>query len=253
MSTRTRTAGASGKVIAKTARKTPAAKAAPRRRAKAGKPFELILLGATGYTGRQALRAVLTQRPDARLAVAGRDAARLHSLLAQMVPPGGRAPEILVADTRDADSLHALARQGQVLFNLAGPYHATGDAVVAACIAGRHALPGPVGRDLLDPAAGARAARGRRACRRQGHALRRLRGAALRPGHAVGRAPVARPCRRALRQREDRRHDHRPSGHRPARPGQRRHRGQCHRVAGARPQRLPARHGLPAAARVAGA
>jgi len=137
MSTRTRTAGASGKVIAKTARKTPAAKAGPRRRTKAGKPFELILLGATGFTGRQALRAVLTQRPDARLAVAGRDAARLHSLLAQLVPPGGRAPEILIADTRDADSLHALARQGQVLFNLAGPYHATGDAVVAACIASR--------------------------------------------------------------------------------------------------------------------
>ena len=53
-----------------------------------------------------------------------------------MLPPGARAPEILVADTRDAEALRALARQGKVLFNLAGPYHATGDAVVAACIAG---------------------------------------------------------------------------------------------------------------------
>jgi short subunit dehydrogenase-like uncharacterized protein len=141
MSTRPRTTGASGKKIAKTARKTPAAKAAPRRRARARKPFELILLGATGYTGRQALRAVLKQRPDARLAVAGRNAAKLRALVDDMLPPDTRAPEILVADTRDADSLRSLARQGQVLFNLAGPYHATGDAVVAACIAaGTHYL-----------------------------------------------------------------------------------------------------------------
>ncbi len=126
---------------AKTARKAPAAEAAPRRRARGGKPFELILLGATGYTGRQALRAVLHQRPDARIAVAGRNEARLRMLLDDMLPPGAPEPGVVVADTRDADALAALARQGQVLFNLAGPYHATGDAVVAACIAaGTHYL-----------------------------------------------------------------------------------------------------------------
>jgi short subunit dehydrogenase-like uncharacterized protein len=141
MSIRPRTASAPGKVTAKAARKAPAAKAAPRRRAKAGKPFELILLGATGYTGRQALRAALQQRPDARLAVAGRNAAKLRSLVEKMLPPGAQAPEILVADTRDAESLQVLASRGQVLLNLAGPYHATGDAVVAACIdAGTHYL-----------------------------------------------------------------------------------------------------------------
>ncbi len=152
MSTRTRSAGASAKAPAptspKTARKTarkslatPAAPAMPRRRGRAARPFELILLGATGFTGRQALRAVLRQRPEARIAVAGRNADKLRALVAEMLSPGARAPEIRVADTRDADSLHALARQGQVLFNLAGPYHATGDAVVAACIAaGTHYL-----------------------------------------------------------------------------------------------------------------
>jgi len=115
---------------------TAARKTTTRRRKAAGKPFDLILLGATGFTGRQALRAVLKQRPDARVAVAGRDAAKLRSLVEKMLPPGAKAPEVIVADTRDAASLQALARQGQVLFNLAGPYHATGDAVVAACIAG---------------------------------------------------------------------------------------------------------------------
>jgi len=117
------------------ARQPAAKKASPRRR-KAAKPFELILLGATGYTGRQALRAALRQRPDARIALAGRNAAKLRALLEEMLPPGAPEPALVVADTRDPAALQALARQGQVLFNLAGPYHATGDAVVAACVAG---------------------------------------------------------------------------------------------------------------------
>jgi short subunit dehydrogenase-like uncharacterized protein len=113
-------------------RKIPAA----RKRSAASKPYDLILFGATGFTGRQAVRALLRQRPDARWAVAGRDAAKLRALLADMLVPGARAPGVIVADAQDADALRAMARQGRVLFNLAGPYHATGDAVVAACIEG---------------------------------------------------------------------------------------------------------------------
>jgi short subunit dehydrogenase-like uncharacterized protein len=115
------------------ARKAPAAAA---RRAAQGKPLDLVLLGATGFTGRQAVRALLRQRPDAHWAVAGRDAAKLRALVDTMVPKDARAPQIIVADTRHAGSLRALARPAKVLFNLAGPYHATGDAVVAACIDG---------------------------------------------------------------------------------------------------------------------
>ncbi len=111
-------------------------KAAPRRRATADKPLDLVLLGATGFTGRQAVRAVLRQRPNARWAVAGRDAAKLQALVDERVPAGARRPKIIVADTRDPGALLAMARQTKVVFNLAGPYHATGDAVVAACIEG---------------------------------------------------------------------------------------------------------------------
>ena len=109
----------------------------PRHRAAARKPFELVLLGATGFTGRQAVRAVLKQRPDAHWAVAGRDAAtdcaRWSTRCCRRAPG---APRSSLPTPANAASLQALARQAQVLFNLAGPYHATGDAVVAACIAG---------------------------------------------------------------------------------------------------------------------
>src|SRR5574337_8032 len=103
------------------------------------RPLDLVLLGATGFTGRQAVRAVLRQRPDARWAVAGRDAARLQRVVDAFAEPGARPPQVIVADATDPHALRAMARQAKVVFNLAGPYHATGDAVVAACIdAGAH-------------------------------------------------------------------------------------------------------------------
>ena len=129
-------------------RKTPARAAAdrpaPRAAGAAARPrrrLDLVLLGATGFTGRQAVRALLRQRPDAHWGIAGRELGRLQALADALVPAEARAPELIVADARDARSLQALARRTQVLFNLAGPYHATGDAVVAACIAaGTHYL-----------------------------------------------------------------------------------------------------------------
>ena len=111
-----------------------AAESAPR--AKPRKTLDLVLLGATGFTGRQAVRALLQQAPDARWAVAGRNADKLRRLVDELVFATARPPEIIVADATDAAALHTLARRTRVLFNLAGPYHATGDAVVAACIEG---------------------------------------------------------------------------------------------------------------------
>ena len=147
---RQRTAKAPSKATSKAASKAPARTARkaslhkptrPPAQAARSRPLDLILLGATGFTGRQAVRAVLRQRPDARWAVAGRDAAKLRALVDERVPAGTRRPKIIVADTRDPESLRAMARQAKVVFNLAGPYHATGDAVVAACIeAGAHYL-----------------------------------------------------------------------------------------------------------------
>jgi short subunit dehydrogenase-like uncharacterized protein len=134
------------------ARKKPAAKAAagsrsaapargaarePAARGAARKPLDLVLLGATGFTGRQAVRALLRQRPEARWAVAGRDARRLQALVDELLTAGARPPQIIVADTSDPASLRAMARPAKVVLNLAGPYHAGGDAVVAACIAER--------------------------------------------------------------------------------------------------------------------
>ena len=100
------------------------------------KPFDLIVFGATGFTGRQTVRA-LAHRAAARplrWAVAGRNEERLRAVIREIVPAAAVSPEIIVADAERPDSLQALAAQTTVLLNLAGPYALTGEAVVQACI-----------------------------------------------------------------------------------------------------------------------
>jgi len=115
----------------------------------AGKPFDVVILGATGFTGRQAVRAMRRQGESVRWAVAGRNAQALQALLGEEARRGGAGggargaakPGVLLADTTDPESLDTLASQARVLLNLAGPYALTGEAVVQACIArGSHYL-----------------------------------------------------------------------------------------------------------------
>ena len=98
--------------------------------------YDLIALGATGFTGRQLVRALRRQAAGRglRLALAGRRPAALAEL-------AGADFDVLQADLLEPASIHALARQGRVLLNLAGPYAERGEAVLAACIgAGHHHL-----------------------------------------------------------------------------------------------------------------
>lgn len=107
------------------------------------KPFDVVLFGASGFTGRQAMRALVHRAATQplRWAVAGRSEEKLAALVSELVPRGAEQPGILVADAIDLDSLQRMAAQAQVLLNLAGPYAMTGEAVVQACIAnGTHHL-----------------------------------------------------------------------------------------------------------------
>lgn len=107
----------------------------------AAKPFDVVILGATGFTGRQAVRAMRRQGEGVRWAVAGRNVPAMQALVGDATRRGVSKPGVLLADTTDADALHTLAAQTKVLLNLAGPYALTGDAVVQACIAsGTHHL-----------------------------------------------------------------------------------------------------------------
>src|SRR5882672_6264789 len=90
----------------------------------AARSFDVIVFGATGFTGRQAVTAMVHRAASQpiRWAVAGRDPERLERLVAERVPSAAEQPGVVVADAKNNDSLHAMAAP-------------TAEAVVQACIA----------------------------------------------------------------------------------------------------------------------
>lgn len=102
------------------------------------KPFEIVLFGATGFTGRltaEYLARASTPRP-LRWAIAGRSREKLDALrlrLAQLGPNGARV-ELIVADVNDPASLRELARSADVVATTVGPYIRYGEPLVRACV-----------------------------------------------------------------------------------------------------------------------
>jgi short subunit dehydrogenase-like uncharacterized protein len=97
--------------------------------------FSVVVFGASGLTGRS-VAAYLAERASetgARWAVAGRDAAKLERVLAEV---GVTAPETIVADVGDPASLAAMASRTRVVLDLVGPYTLYGKPVIEACVAG---------------------------------------------------------------------------------------------------------------------
>ncbi len=108
------------------------------------RPHDVVVFGATGFTGGLVCNYLAKHAPEGtRWAVAGRDAARLHALVARLhtlverrgaeaVPPTG----IVVADVDDPASLLAMAASTRVVLTTVGPYALYGEPVVRAAVEG---------------------------------------------------------------------------------------------------------------------
>jgi short subunit dehydrogenase-like uncharacterized protein len=92
----------------------------------------IVVLGATGYTGELAARALTDA--GARPVLAGRDAGRLGQLAAELGGPAG-AREVAVADVRDPGAMADLVRRGDVLVTTVGPFTRWGRAALEAAVA----------------------------------------------------------------------------------------------------------------------
>ena len=100
----------------------------------AERDLDVVVFGATGVTGRN-VAAYLAERAaetGARWAAAARDARKLERLLDEA---GVSAPETIVADVGDPDSLTAMASRTRVVLDLVGPYTRYGRPVIEACVA----------------------------------------------------------------------------------------------------------------------
>jgi short subunit dehydrogenase-like uncharacterized protein len=101
----------------------------------AGRDLSVVVFGATGITGR-GVAAQLAERAkthDFKWAAAGRDPDKVEAVLGEL---GVEAPETIVADVGDPQSLEAMAGRTRVLLDLVGPYTLHGRPAIEACIAG---------------------------------------------------------------------------------------------------------------------
>jgi len=92
--------------------------------------LDLVLFGATGFTGRLTAEYLAGQRPSLRWGLAGRNRQKLEAVRAELGLPD---LPILVGDSLDAQAMAAIARRARVVCSTVGPYAKWGSPLVAAC------------------------------------------------------------------------------------------------------------------------
>ena len=106
--------------------------------------FDVVVFGATGYTGSKIFTQLLKSRFSERIAIAGRHKETLESTLCDVEPllqETRTSCHVIVADSSDPASLLRMAKATRVLINAVGPFRFHGRAVVQACVdAGTHYL-----------------------------------------------------------------------------------------------------------------
>lgn len=105
-----------------------------------GPLYDLIILGASGFTGKYVIREALKflnspSSPLKSIALAGRSTTRLSQALVWAAHPD-QPPEItlITADTTDPESLRRLCSLTKIILNCVGPFRLYGEPVVAACV-----------------------------------------------------------------------------------------------------------------------
>ena len=105
--------------------------------------FDIIVHGATGFTGRLVAEHLLTRYGVGgaiRWAMSGRSADKLAAVRDEIGAPADTP--LIVADAADSASLDAMVRRARAVITTVGPYQLYGEPLVAACAA--------AGTDYLD-------------------------------------------------------------------------------------------------------
>ncbi len=100
----------------------------------AGKEFDVIVYGASGYTGRLVAEYLSRQYADDKdlnWAMAGRSADKLAAVRDEIGAPADTP--LVVADASDPASLDAMVKRAKVILTTVGPYQLYGSDLVAAC------------------------------------------------------------------------------------------------------------------------
>ncbi|MCP3961182.1 MAG: saccharopine dehydrogenase [bacterium] len=97
------------------------------------RPYDVIVFGATGFTGKLVAEYLASNsRESPRWAIAGRSAERLAAVKSELALSEEIAT--ITADSSDQGSLRAMAEQARVVLTTVGPYQKYGGPLVAACV-----------------------------------------------------------------------------------------------------------------------
>ncbi len=93
--------------------------------------FDVIVYGATGFTGRLVAEYLVANGGGAKWAMAGRSSEKLPEIRDLIGAPADTP--LVVADASDAASLAAMVARTKVVLTTVGPYQLYGNELVAAC------------------------------------------------------------------------------------------------------------------------
>ncbi len=92
--------------------------------------YDVVLFGASGFTGELVAEYLAANVSDIRWAIAGRSASKLEAVRERIGQPD---LPILVADSDDAAALTAMADQARVVISTVGPYARYGTTLLEVC------------------------------------------------------------------------------------------------------------------------
>jgi short subunit dehydrogenase-like uncharacterized protein len=100
--------------------------------------LDIVVFGASGFTGELVAQYLAAQPGPLRWALAGRDSNKLTQVR-ERLQTRATQPEIIIADASDAQALARMAARTRVVLTTVGPYVRYGEPLVKACAeAGTH-------------------------------------------------------------------------------------------------------------------
>lgn len=103
------------------------------------RPYDLVVYGASGFTGQYVAAEAFRTRGDKRIAIAGRNKTKLMKVLDFMKEENGGEEVkskvgLIIANNSNNDTILEMCRQSHVILNCVGPYAYYGEQIVEACI-----------------------------------------------------------------------------------------------------------------------
>ena len=94
------------------------------------KDIDIIIYGATGFTGKLCVKYFQSLNTNVKWAIAGRNSDKLNAVARSH----SAEVEILIADSEDENALDILTARAKVILSTAGPFHKYGSKLVKSCI-----------------------------------------------------------------------------------------------------------------------